>query len=283
MKIISKSIIVVLVLMLIFSNNIYAGMADYTDEQADKDLKQEQEEWKQKQEERINKSSNNYLEELTVDGYEITPEFDKQIINYEIVQEITDDYLEITAKTDDEKSSVSGVDKITLNLGENNLRIDVTAENGTIRTYFIKVVKSIKKNVRLNSFKLKTEDNNSIEITPEFDKDIFEYNCNVQSYIENVDVEAIANDENVKIEITGNKNLKEGLNEILITTSLDDEEKVVYKINVNKEKAIEVQEKANKVDNKIIVGIVIVIIILFFIIFCSRKIRKKDIKHKRKH
>lgn len=140
MKTIYKIIITILTIAIVFSYNYaYASMADFTDEQADKITKQNQEEWKKEQEDRINKSSNNYLKSLSVENYEITPEFDKQTINYEIKKKITEDYITIIAETDDEKSSVSGTGKVTLNLGENNLRIDVEAENGTVRTYFIKL------------------------------------------------------------------------------------------------------------------------------------------------
>ena len=139
--IVNKTIVILIILFISFSNIIiYATMADFTDEEADKITKQNQEEWKHEQEERINKSSNNYLKSLTVENYNITPEFDKQTINYEIKEEINEKSIEIKAETDDEKSSVSGIGKVTLNSGENNLRIDVTAENGTVRTYFIKVI-----------------------------------------------------------------------------------------------------------------------------------------------
>lgn len=139
--IVYKTILIITILFISFSNIIiYATMADFTDEEADKITKQNQEEWKHEQEERINKSSNNYLKSLTVENYNIMPEFDKQTINYEIKQEINENSIEIKAETDDEKSSVSGTGKVNLNSGENNLRIDVTAENGTVRTYFIKVI-----------------------------------------------------------------------------------------------------------------------------------------------
>lgn len=141
MKLIYKILITFFILALVFAQNIiYASMADYTDEQADNKQKQEHQEWQKEQEERIGKSSNNFLKSLSVKKYSITPDFDKQTINYEITEEITDNYVEITADTDDEKSSVSGVGKVQLKSGENNLKIDVKAENGTVRTYFIKMI-----------------------------------------------------------------------------------------------------------------------------------------------
>lgn len=171
MKTIYKFILTIYAITLLLSYNIaYASMADFTDEEADKITKQNQEEWKQEQEERIEKSSNNYLKNLSVENYEITPEFDKQTINYEISKEITEDYIEIIAKTDDDKSSVSGDGKITLNSGENNIRIDVTAENGTVRTYFIKVNCINEKAKIEDTESLNEEDDSNVDYLTEYNK-----------------------------------------------------------------------------------------------------------------
>lgn len=286
-KYIKISILVAITFSLLLANmpKVLASFADFTDEEADKQAQEQLKEQEKEHNVTQVKSSNNYLKELSVKGYQLTPEFDKQTSNYEIKEEINIDFIEISAETDDEKASVSGTGKIQLNSGENNIRIDVTAESGTVRTYFIKVIKSINKDIRLNTLKLKMEDNSSVEINPEFDKDIFEYNCNVQNSIQKIDVEAIANVEKAKILITGNENLKEGLNEILITVSLDTEEKITYKINVNKEKVVNIQKEEKRIEDKnIIVIIVLIISILALIILFYRSVKtNKSEKHKRKH
>lgn len=151
-KLVYKTILIIVLLSIVFlPNTIDAGMADYTDQQADQQLKQEQEEWKQKQEDRINQSSNNYLKSLSIDGYNIIPEFDKQTIDYEISKEVLENNIKINAEADDSKASVSGIGDIILNSGENEIRIDVTAENGTVRTYTIKVVAQISETVDTNT------------------------------------------------------------------------------------------------------------------------------------
>lgn len=284
----NKIIALLCIIFVIITANItcvFGSFADFTDEEADKNAEQQMEEQKKENNVTEIKSTNNYLKNLSVKGHQLTSEFDKQTLNYELKEEINTEFVEISAETDDEKSSVSGIGKIQLNSGENNIRIDVTAESGTVRTYFIKAIKSINKDIRLSALKLKTEENNNIEITPEFDKDIFEYNCNVQNYIRKIDVEANANDENANIEITGNENLKEGLNEILITVFLDGDEKTTYKINVNKETVDSIQKEERKTDTKIIIVSIVVVIIILAIIILLYKItrRKKGIKHKGKH
>ncbi len=277
-KLIYKTMLIIVMILMLFSQNMsFATMADYTDEQADKKLEQEQKEWKQEQEEKIGKSSNNYLKNLSVENYSITPEFDKQTINYEIKEEITDDSIEIKAETDDEKASVSGTGKITLNSGENNIEIEVTAENGMVRTYFIKVIKQVKQNLRLNSLKITTEDKSNIEITPEFNENIYEYNCEVQSYVEKINIDTNSNIENAKIEITGNENLKEGLNQVLITVTAGNDEKVVYKINIIRKQAVQIEEK-KEINYKYLAIIIFALLIICLIIATKRKKSKKG-KH----
>lgn len=278
-EITNKVLTFIIIIFLILSQNIiYAAMADYTDEQADLKTKQEQENWKKEQEEKINKSNNNYLKSLSVTGYDLYPSFDKKIINYEITKEVEEDYIEIVIETEDEKASVSGNGKIALNSGENNLKINVTADNGEERLYFIKVIKTIKKDIRLNGLILKISDGYEIEITPQFDKDIFEYSCNIQNDIDKIDIEAVANDSDYYIEIIGNENLKEGQNEIIISVSKNDDEKTIYKINVNREKAMQLQE-TNKNKYAYIIFIVIVFIILLLLIIYIMKKQKKHGKH----
>ena len=277
-KLIYKTMLIIVMILMLFSQNMsFATMADYTDEQADKKLEQEQKEWKQEQEEKIGKSSNNYLKNLSVENYSITPEFDKQTINYEIKEEITDDSITIKAETDDEKASVSGTGKITLNSGENNIEIEVTAENGMVRTYFIKVIKQVKQNLRLNSLKITTEDKSNIEITPEFNENIYEYNCEVQSYVEKINIDTNSNIENAKIEITGNENLKEGLNQVLITVTAGNDEKVVYKINIIRKQAVQIEEK-KEINYKYLAIIIFALLIICLIIATKRKKSKKG-KH----
>ena len=276
MKKIYKFILIIFAITLIFTHNYtYASMADFTDEEADAVLIQEQKEWKKEQEERINKSSNNYLKSLSIDKYDITPEFDKQTINYEIKQEITENSIKINVETDDENASVSGDGEIILNSGENNLRIDVTAQNGTVRTYFIKITKKTYSDIKLKALKIMADDNTNIEVLPDFNENIFEYSCTVENYVNEISVYPESNTENVKIDIKGNKELKEGLNEVLIELSIDNEKKVIYKINVNKKQTTENQHNSINYKTICISFSAITLIIILICIFIIIK-RRKD-------
>lgn len=221
------------------------------------------------------KSTNNYLKNLEVTGYKITPEFDKQTINYEITNEVDEDYIEINAQVDDEKATISGTGKVALNSGENNLKIEVTSESGTVRTYFIKVVKKVQENLRLTNLKLKAK-KMEIMLEPEFDAETFEYYCNIENEISKVNIEANSSDKNAKIEIEGNEELKPGMNQILISVSSNDGKKVTYRINAY------IKENSNNYSTKDYKNIIIIVMGIIIVVLVGIVLKKKKIV-KRKH
>lgn len=81
----------------------------------------------------------------------------------------------------------------------------------------------------------------SIEgIVPDFNKDIYDYYLTVKNNIKDIEVLATAENNDAKVEITGNENLKEGLNQIKIqVTSSDNTSSNSYIINVTKTDDIE--------------------------------------------
>ena len=135
-----KFIIIGLIVIFIFIINIEiseAGFADFTDEQAEKSTQKMIEEQKQNYD--MSKSNNNFLKSLKIEGYEFTPEFDKQTLEYYL--NIPDDINEITveADADDDKASVEGIGKVKVESEKTEYRIDVTAQSGTVRTYILKI------------------------------------------------------------------------------------------------------------------------------------------------
>ena len=115
----------------------YAAFADFSDEDAKKTTEEMVNE--QKQNFDATKSSNNYLQSLNVEGYNLTPEFDKQILEYSINISSNKNEITITAKSDDENAKIEGIGKIKLQNNQTECRIDVTAESGTVRTYIVKL------------------------------------------------------------------------------------------------------------------------------------------------
>ena len=87
-----------------------------------------------------------------------------------------------------------------------------------------------KNNAKLDIMRLGIEG-----ITPDFSPDVNEYYLIVDENVKDIDVTAIPQNAEANVRITGNKNLKNGLNKIEIdVTSEDKSEKNKYTINVTK-------------------------------------------------
>lgn len=94
-------------------------------------------------------SKNNDLASLTVDGYSLSPEFNKDTLDYTVVVPSNTEKVTIGGSTDDYKSTANGFGEFDVSEGENKFTVTVTAENGSTKTYTVKV---------------KVEDTNPIEV-----------------------------------------------------------------------------------------------------------------------
>ena len=82
-------------------------------------------------------SENNYLKSLSITSFELSPEFNKETLEYTV--ELPNGTTEITidATKEDSKASIAGVGTIQVSEGINKLEIIVTAQNGNERKYLI--------------------------------------------------------------------------------------------------------------------------------------------------
>ena len=154
----SKIILTIILFLFIFTNNCtYASMADYTDEDAEKDTQRLIQEHKENFD--SSKSDNNYLKELTVNGGTISPNFDRQVKDYSLKIDSNINEIDIIANPEDTRAKVKGDGKIDIN-NISECKIEVVSESGTTRTYFIKIIKANKEeNANEN---IKKEDLNDI-------------------------------------------------------------------------------------------------------------------------
>ena len=88
-----------------------------------------------------NKSSNNWLRGLSVDGYSLTPTFAADTTDYSLIVDNDVTGIDVSASAADTNASVSGRGSHELSVGDNTINIVVTAEDGTTRTYTINVVR----------------------------------------------------------------------------------------------------------------------------------------------
>ena len=243
----------------------YNGTTKYVASNLLTDVKPEEE----KEEE---KSDNANLKSLTVVNYDLDPVFSSSVTSYtlEVVNSVTS--IEIKAEAEHEKATISIKGNENLEIGENTVTISVSAEDGTVKIYEIKVIRKEEIILGLESLDIKGTD-----IADKFRPDVYEYEIDVKN-VDELEIEAIANIEGAIVEILGNENLQEGENIITIIVRRESEdgdldEIVTYQITVNK---IVVDEtlKANKsIDPRVFIyggisllfAIILVVVVVYFI------------------
>ncbi len=80
-------------------------------------------------------SSNNYLKNLTVEGYDLTPNFEKNTLEYNITLNPGTEKINIGAVAEDSDANVKGIGELEVSEGINTFDIVVVAENGNERIY----------------------------------------------------------------------------------------------------------------------------------------------------
>lgn len=129
-------------------------------------------------------------------------------------------------------------------------------------------------------------------INEQFDENTLDYTASVPYEIENLEINATAADENAKVEIKGNNNLKVGENVITITVTPTDEENEIkiYNITVIREEYVSEEPTSefvpgaiDKKDNSNIILIILIVLVSLtiigvaaYLIFFNKKKNKKD-------
>lgn len=166
------------------------------------------------------KSSNNYLKSLKVEGCTISPEFNKDKLEYSC-KDLLIDKIEIKAEVEDSKSTITGTGSKELFNGDNNFEVKVTSEDGQIRVYKLLINK---KNIPSTKIlKLKIGDKEY-----KVDEEIILYGLPPKT--EKIDLKVTTDSTTAKVNITGNENLKPGYNIINISVTDTDCVEKIYKV-----------------------------------------------------
>lgn len=86
------------------------------------------------------KSTNNNLKSLSIEGYNISPEFNKNTLEYTVNLESNVEKIKINATKEDGYASVSGIGEKEVQEGNNKFDITVTSETGSSKVYAINAV-----------------------------------------------------------------------------------------------------------------------------------------------
>lgn len=178
--------------------------------------------------EKPEKEVSNLLKSLTVTPGTLTPEFEKNTMEYTINvnEDVTE--LEIDAVAEDENAEVTIEGNENFVLGENTVEITVTPEDGEASTYTIKVNKTEGETISLSKLEV-----NGYVITPTFNPEVYSYSVNVPTGTTSLDITAETDIEGATVEITGNNDLKDGENLITIIVKTDDENVTTYQLTAN--------------------------------------------------
>ena len=236
------------------------------------------------------KSSNNYLESLSVGTGTLSPEFYRETYEYNV--EFGEDVnlyelanIELSAQTEDSRAKVEGTGTIDLVDGENSIKINVTAENGSVRTYTVKVIKPAKVEqsaLRLTGLIINGINNEGEYQNIEFDlePEVFEYNLTVPYAINSLSINPTTENEDIIIEVTGADSLIEGKNQVLIilTSPSDETIKTTYTFNIERQAALIQEDNArDKRQTGIVIigGIIGAMLLLIIIVAIVKHIKKK--------
>lgn len=198
---------------------------------------------KAKEEERVKNSDAN-LKSIKVSSYSLNPEFNPEVYEYTIYG-IQDTVNSVRIETECQASgcsvdSITGGAKVngkivTLNQGENTVKINVSSEDDTNNvTYTLTVIRG---ETGYNSSKLKELSFGTYTLTPAFSKDTKEYTLNVPNSVNSLInvIKYASEDEKAKVSTQGLDNFVVGDNKLTITVdNVTGSETMTYTVTVKR-------------------------------------------------
>ena len=195
------------------------------------------------------KSSDATLKNLSASGYTLSPSFKANTTSYTVTVPSTATTIKLEGATNHNKATVSGLGNITLTGNETVATIKVTAEDGSVKTYTVKIEKEEQEQEEVkksNDATLKKLDVSGYTLTPTFKSNINNYSMKVRNNITSLNVTAIPNNNEAQVVISGNKNWKEGNNTVTIKVTAEDGTVNTYIVNVERASS----NNNTKTDNK---------------------------------
>ena len=86
------------------------------------------------------KSNNNFLKRLSVEGFELSPIFDKNTLEYSVTVPSTTNTIKINAEKENGYASIKGTGEFEVTDGVNNFEVVCTSETGIEKVYLLSVV-----------------------------------------------------------------------------------------------------------------------------------------------
>ena len=171
-----------------------------------------------------NRSGNNKLASLSVNGAELSPKFNANTDSYSVSGPYSISNLKVNAKTEDEKAKIS-ITNTNLTAEETtDVKIVVTAENGSTKTYTIHATrgkdpnKVLSTNNNLSSLTVSTG-----TLSPSFNKEQTKYIVYLPYEVDSIQFETVVEDiKYAKVKIEGPNKLNVGNNNYKILVTAED-------------------------------------------------------------
>lgn len=195
---------------------------------------------------------NNYLKNIVVEGFSLTPTFDGAKTEYSLIVDNSVTSVKISAEPVVSKSTVEGAGELNLKVGENKFVILCKSESGDVKTYTLTIIRE-KEGVVVpgtppadepDTDQEKSNDNtlvslsvSNVTLTPGFNSNVTEYAATVEYDISSVVVGVKASNSKAVIESVtgnGNVNLNVGANTIQVVVRAENGEKRTYTIVVTR-------------------------------------------------
>ncbi|XP_040207190.1 uncharacterized protein LOC120937775 isoform X1 [Rana temporaria] len=183
------------------------------------------------------------LEKLSVPGVKLEPSFKPDITKYKVTVSSQRKQITVDAYPSDNGASCTvlggeGSKVVTLKDGLNSVVVEVTAEDGTMKKYFLEITKLSASQALLEGIHL-SED---LKLEPSFAPNTFEYSCTVPYFQNSIIVEPLVQDSQMKVTVNGSAEIIKPLSitvgdtliEVLVM-SPDGTKSQVYNIVVTRE------------------------------------------------
>ena len=213
----------------------------------------------------VSKDNNNYLEYIKVYSLTLTPEFNKNILNYNVNVENDVNKIGFLVKKDSKKSKIkfiynnkttNDISELSLKVGDNILKIEVTSENNEVRTYTV-IINRKEEVIDPNSTYIKDIIVDGYELQPAFNKDISYYSLNVLYNQQTISMDLKLENPNTIVKYRLNDNeindlsnlvLRDGNNKLEIEVTLKTRNIRIYIINIYKPvRTIEFSNNSHKI------------------------------------
>ena len=179
----------------------------------------------------------------------VNPNFNQDINEYYLIVNENTEKLDVTAipENDEAEVKISGNDN--LKNGLNKIKITVTSKDKTnTEEYVINVTKT--NNKKDANADLETLAVENYTLSPDYQNIVTNYTLEITNTTEKLNILAIPQSENAKVQIQGNENLKIGQNQVIITvTAANEITNKKYIIDVHRRNEEEETEYAKQQKN----------------------------------